>query len=308
MVEGPPTSETVRARDRMLGIAGWIAVGCAMLTVVGALLTVIADLTHHAITGVDISGAFAFLAPVLAALAAGFAGAAFLGSPRARVRRIVAGAALLALSYFSLCVSYAVLGGIFASHHLPGSLTASIIVSAVANFVVAVTFVAAATAFRGGTWASSPQRVGRLGIAAFIFVLAMVIAIGSDVLALIAGADLGVDGSTTTAAGFALAANLVEAAAATTIAIAFVGSISWMRSGRPAWKRYRDRLLAGGVSALAFAYVLVSVSSFIDAGQGEFVPGLTKAGRWVMATGDLAFIGVLACAAAAFFISGWRTR
>jgi hypothetical protein len=308
MITGAPTLETIQLRDRMIGIAGWVAVGCALLTSIGALLIVVADLTHHAIAGVDVSDSFGFLAQILTMLAAGFAGAAFLGSSRARSRRIIISAVGLALSFFAGCVAFAVLGGIFASHHLPGSLTASIIVSAVAAAVATATFVTAGTAFAGRAWGSSPERDGRLAVAAFIFVSAMVLAIASDVLALIAGANLGFDGSTTTAAGFSLAANLIEVGAGVTVAVAFVGSVSRMRTGRPTWRRHRDRLLAGGVSGLAFAYAFLSVSSFIQAGQGEFVPGLTKAGRWLVATGDLTVIGALACAAAAFFISGWRKQ
>jgi hypothetical protein len=268
------------------------------------LLALIYDVTHHQIAGLDVSDGFAFLGAPLTALAAGFVGAAFLGARERRSKRLLSGAVSVGLSNAALCVSLAVEGGLYASHHAPGTFTASLVAAAVGEAVVAGAFLTGAWAFGGSRAArqGGQGRDRRLGIAAAIYAGATLVEIISAILALVALSNVG---ASTTQIALDLAAALIQLPVAILLAVAFFRTASSRQFSPRHWLLSRDRFLACGFSALLLANLVSGIGSLVK--DRSSYSGLAKAASWLGATGDVTLAAAFACAAAAFLISGWRT-
>lgn len=311
------------SRDRLIGWAGWIGVGCAALVVIGAMLGAISSVIKQNVFGfrvpvyaaLAVSNWIAFLSAILILAAAFYVARAFLGPAQARAERLFNAAWLLAGAYLGGFISEGTLAGFLIGHHALGSESASVVVVAVAAAAAAVAFGVAATGFRIASPQHNPRRDGRLGNGAILLAVSGGFVVVAGILALVAhagviGGAVGGFGSSTAASVLSLIGGLITVAAAIVLAVALSRSASGQRQGRIAWWVQRDRFIAGSVMALAFATLLGAIGLMALAGQGglisEFATGLAKAGAWLVAVGELLFVGAIGCVAAGFFISGWQ--
>jgi hypothetical protein len=292
----------------MLGIGGWTALGGVSFNAIAGLLTLISALEIHEIAGLLVAQGFNFAAPLLQLSAAGVIGLAFTGSRQARGGRLRLAAVLLAGGLFATGVAFGVVGGVFAAHHFPGSVTATEIAYSVTNLIAAAVFIVAAAAFGTGEGGSSPLRDGRLAAASWVFVAAQVAQLVTAIIALSAGSNLEHLVATQTSAVFALLQAMFELGAGVLIAVAFLGSSAAMRGGRANWRPSRDRLISGAFSGITVGFLFEAISDLIAASHRAFYfdQGLAHAGAWLEAVASIILVGAAGCAASGFMVSGWR--
>jgi hypothetical protein len=301
----PAPPSTLDRRNRLIGVGGGVAAACAVLAAVGGLMALISDLKQHVITGVSVSDGFGLVSPAMLVVGAATLGAAFLGPADRRRPRLARAALTLAFSFLAVCVAASILGGIFAAHHVLGSLTGATIASAVAAVIVAVAFLTTASAF--GARVSGTDRGNRLGHAAVVFAAAMAASITSNVLALVADSKLHADATLTTVAWLDVVGVLIEFGVGIVLASAFYASAAAQRARTADWQQRRDRLLAVAAAALVVSLLIYGVGTVIEATQvAAAAPGLAKAARWVAAISNVTIVAGFAFLTAGLSASGWR--
>jgi hypothetical protein len=282
-------------RDHLLGNGALIVAASSVFNSIGTLLIVLADMSHHAIAGAVVSDWFAFLSPVMTVIGAALLAAGLIGVASLRFRRIHSAGLAVGVGFVGVCVATAVLGGIFAAHHVLGTLTAATIAGSVGGAIAAIAFVGAATAFGPvSTVDGGAGRDARLAAAASIFVVAMVASITSDVLALIAASKLTLSTAGTAATALQVASTVFEFFAAVMVASAFAGAARGVRQGLGDWLPRRDRLLAVAIGTLTFALLLFAAASIVEASQtSALLPSGYKVGRWLGAAGNVIILAGL---------------
>jgi hypothetical protein len=270
---GPPlNTSSLRVRDRRIGQAGWIATACLTLNVAGSLLVLISDLMHHAITALDVSDGFRLAAQPLVFLAALWVALAFVGPRQRRSRNLLIAAVACGVSSLAQCVSLGIRGGLYVSHHDPGTVTASLTAAAAAQAVIAMAFLVGAGAFtgHGAAGLEMPHRRGRLGTAAVIYAVGAAVKIAAVFLLLVFESDTH---SSSTAATLTLASCVFSVPVAILFADAFYRSSSSARIGAGSSSRLREQLLAGGFTGLTVTYLLLGIGDLIGVSQNHLDPG-----------------------------------
>lgn len=293
--EQPPTQRP------LLGIGALIGGGLAGLAAIGALLVVIFEATHHALTEQVLGDAFNSLAfwSLLGALMC-LAGAYLRrgsASHAARRTRLTFGAGFLGVFEAFNCVAAGLVAVLYATHHVPGIATSSVITEAVGSAVSAGALFTAASAL---ALADVRRRHARLIVAAAIAIGSSSVGVAAAALAIITDSRFH---ASSTGDVLVLAGTVLELAAGTLLVFAFLAAErAARRSGSS--NRARDGLVSIALAILSIDVVLEGVAKILDVHNAAGT--LDKTGIWLQGAGMVLLVTVTALACIDFAKSGLR--